>query len=120
MHKPVRCEKSSLVLSDAQWLMCQSMSVSTCSGTGSMSSSDNNCVFLWLLPTRNNNTVGTQKFASSTIHTHHRVFLWTVTVTNVLTEFTQATEQTKHQKRNSDLPSHLDIHCTCAVAIKES
>lgn len=85
-----------------------------------MSSSDNNCALLWLLPTTDNNTVGTQKYASSTIHTHCRVFLWKVTVTKVLTEFTQATEPTTHQKRNSDLPSNLDIHCTCAGVMKES
>ena len=100
MHKPVRCETSSLVLSDAQWLMCQSMPVSTCSGRGGMSSSDNNFAFLWLLPTTDSNTVGTQKYASSTIHMHRGVFLWEVTVTNVLTEFTQATEQTKQNKLN--------------------
>jgi hypothetical protein len=71
--------------------MCQSMPVSTCSGTGSMSSSDNNCEILWLLPTTDNNTVGTQKYASSNIHKSHGVFLWTLTVTNVLIEFTKVT-----------------------------
>lgn len=96
------------------------MPVSTCSGTRGLASSDNNCALLWLLPTTDNNTVETQKYASSTIHTHCRVFLWKVTVTTVLTEFTLATEPTKHQKRNSDLPSHLDIHCTCAAVMKES
>jgi hypothetical protein len=93
---------------------------STCSGTGGISSSDNNCAFLWLLPTTDNNTVRTQKYASSIICTHCRVFLLKVTVANVVTEFTQATEQTKHQKKNSNLPSHLDIHCTCAGVINES
>ena len=105
MHKPLRCEKSSLVLSEAQWLMCQSMPVSTCSGTGCMSSSDNNCEFLWLLPPTENNTLGTQKYASSTIHMHRRVFLWKVTVTNVLTDSHRPQKKLNIRKETKTYPS---------------
>jgi hypothetical protein len=76
-YKPQSGVKSEVLfcLMNNEWLMCHSVPVSTCSGTGGMSSSDNNRLFLWLLHTTDNNTVGTQKYASSTIHSHHLAVL---------------------------------------------